>query len=150
MRIRLSAFVLCAIIITTVVATDAVAAKTDSANAGESNIQHYDVLSWMAHDKVVGKLTIDVKTGHYVVTVNYGKGGLKDAAKQASKSGIVKAQNTAAQPWEITFSSVIMTKGGTLHGEGTLTNAINHPDVKVVNWLDRYGSDAKIYLNFPD
>ncbi len=146
MKKRMVALACVFVMLSTVVVTSAVS----TAQAGQSNIRHYEVLSWMAHDKVVGKLTVDVKTGHYVVTVNYGKGGLKDAAKQASKSGIIKAQNTAAQPWEITFGSVTMTNGGTAREEGTLTNAINHPDVKVVNWLDTHGGDAKIYLNFPD
>lgn len=150
MRTRLSVFVLCALIITTVAATCAVAAKTDSVNAGKSNIRHYDVLSWMAHDQVVGKLTVDMTTGHYVITANYGKVDLKEGAKQATKSGTIKAQNTAAKPWEITFGPATMTNGGTAHAEGTLTTARNHPDVKVVNWLDTYGSKAKIYIDFPD
>ncbi len=134
-------------------AIGAVAAKTIPANAGASSIRHYDVLSWMAGDKVVGKLTVNMKTGHFVITANYGKVGLKEGpegAKQVSKSGVIKAQNTAAQPWELTFCSVPMTGGGTAHLEGTLTTARNHPDVKVVNWLETYGSTAKIYIDFPD
>ncbi len=150
MRTRLSVFVLCAIIITTVAATGAVVAKEDSVNAGESDVRHYDVLSYTAHDQVVGKLTVDMTTGHYVITANYGKVGLKDAAKQATKSGIIKAWNTAAQPWEITFGPATMTNGGTAHAEGTLTTALNHQDLKVVNWLNTYGSKAKIYIDFPD
>ncbi len=153
MRKALVALVFCAALLTAMAATGVVAAKTDSVNASKSNVRHYDVLSWMANDQVVGKLTVDMMTGHYVITTNYGKVSLKEGpegAKSVSKSGTIKAQNTAAQPWELTFCSVPMTGGGTAHAEGTLTTALNHPDVKVVDWLNRYGSTAKIYIDFPD
>jgi len=95
MRKALIALVMCAFTVSAVAATTTVSAK----QAGASDIRQYDILFWMAGDRVVGKLTVNFATGHYIVNANYGKGGTKGEAKQEpAESGIIKAQNSNANP----------------------------------------------------
>ncbi len=111
--------------------------------ASKSDIRQYDVQ--LRSGGIVGKLTVNLKDGHYVFNgncakVNHAEKGICKA--QAGESFVITASNPAATPRSITFGSFIPNKGGNAHVEGTLTTALNHPDVKVVDWLAQWGSGA--------
>lgn len=128
-----------------------VTGAVSAADPSKSNIRQYDILSAKAGNQLTGKLTVDMKTGHYVVNANYGKVGIKDDTKlYVGDVGYIHAYaaDAAAQPPDIYFGPIKWNKGGNGHSEGTLTTPIDHPDVKVVNWLNQYGDRATFYLAY--
>ncbi len=144
---RFIALALCLLMVSACAVTGAVSA----ADARTSSIRQYDILSYKAGNQLAGKLTVNLATGHYVVNANYGKVGGKDNAKlNAGDPGYMHAfaADSHAQPPDISFGSITWNKGGNAHGEGTLTTALNDPDVKVVDWLAQYGDGATIYLTY--
>ncbi len=147
MKKRMLAIALCLVMVSAFAVTGAVSA----AGSSKSNIRQYDVVSAKAGDQLTGKLTVDLATGYYVVNANYGKVGIKDDAKlNVGDIGYIHAiaADSSAQPPDIYFGSITWNKGGNGHGEGTLTTAVDHPDVKVVDWLKSYGDGATIYLTY--
>lgn len=127
MRKRLLAIVICAVLVSTLAATSAVSAKP----AGKSNIQQYDLL-WGS--VVVGKLTINTETGHYVANVNYAAAGLKDGLKAYFREYPMKlflqVRHIGVSPNVVTIGLGTSNNGGNLHAEGTITGvdlqAISH------------------------
>lgn len=78
MRKRLLALLLCVVMVSAIAVTGAVSAKNEN-NIINSSIRQYDVMYYAPGSetgKVVGKVTIDGETGHYIVNVNLGRAGL--------------------------------------------------------------------------
>ncbi len=139
MRKHFMALALCVLLVSTVAAAGVVTA----AHADKSDVRQYDVQ--LRTGGIIGTLTVNLKDGHYVFNGNCAK--VNNAEKgickaQAGESFVITASNPAATPPSITFGSFIPNKGGNAHVEGTLTTALNHPDVKVVDWLAQWGSGA--------
>ncbi len=148
------AFVICAILISTVAGTSVVSAK----DASQSSMRQYDIISFKANGVVVGKFTVDMKTGHYIVNANYGKGDIKLISKQqyAGMHGLMRAINPKSTPNEVWFYQirVVFNDGGNAHGEGYVTDNIAPPKQEVpsyvemlhgqaiLDWLNVYGAGA--------
>ena len=126
---------LIALIIGAVIVSAMAVVAADSTNAGKSDIRQYDLRD---HVGVVGKLTVNLKSGHYVADGNCAKVGKADKGickSQAGGSFLITASNSAATPPSITFGPVIVNKGGNAHAEGTL-------DQTTLAWLAQWGDGA--------
>ncbi len=141
MQKRLIAITLCLVMVSAFAVTCVVSAK----HAGQSDVRQYDVKARYTPD-IVGTLTVNAENGHYVIEANWGKAAdtvfgfptYKDYIKQITpKVGIIHADNGDAS---IEFGSVVYTKGGTAHGEGTL-------DKVTVDWLKANGDGATFYMH---
>ncbi len=155
---RILVMTVLAVLLLSTVGAGVAAAK----QSGQSSIRQYNIISVKANGAVVGKLTVDMITGHYVVNVNYGKGGIKDLSKQVypGMAGLMRAINTASTPNEVWFYQVrvVFDNGGNAHGQGYVTDNMLPPkqevpsDVEmlqghaIVDWLNAYGDGATFNL----
>ncbi len=119
-RMQLIAAALCLLMISAFAATSAVSAKNVN-NVINSSIRQYDVL-W-ENGKVIGKVTIDGETGHYVINLNLEKAGLNDKAQGHSILWVVLWNDKSFEGTDIeTYGLLIPTfinAGGIAHVEGT-------------------------------
>lgn len=102
------------------------------------SLRHYDV-AWQQTGEVVGKLTIDLETSHWIFNANYAKSDTKDMTKGWVGHGHVHASVPNDDLW---WDGITMTKGGTAHGEGVIGSAVewfrnaeaNHLSPTIVGW----------------
>ncbi len=111
--------------VSTLTITGAVSATKDSNTA----IRQYDIFRAETNE-VIGKLTVNLATGHYVMDVNYGKAdvtGIKDAYKDRARADPpthdINHVILYDEVWGISFYDMgVLNKGGNVHGEGYLTD----------------------------
>ncbi len=125
MQKRILAITLCLIMVSAFAATSAVSAKNAN-NVINSSIRQYDVYYPVDQETavVVGKITIDGETGHYVVNVNLERAGLKDEAQEHTILWVVlwNTNSFSETPSLSGYGLLIPTfinEGGIAHVEGT-------------------------------
>ncbi len=152
MQTRILAITLCLIMASAFTVTSAVSAATQT---GTSDERQYDV-KWLYTGEVIGKLTVNLATGYYIIDVNYGKADVKETLKDTARQNppLVDTQHAVLIDGNsgVTIYDVgALTKGGTLHGEGYLTDkqVDGLPQgMDILTWLKLYGDDAFFWPSY--
>ncbi len=134
MHKRILAITLCLVMVSAFAATSAVSAK----HAGQSDIRQYDVPS-PSTGILVGKLTINVATGHWVINGNPARANHEVKVLDKGVVGEIVAvflQNEKANPKTVPIGTSVVNAGGNIHTEGMIT------DDDTLNWIAYWGIGA--------
>ncbi len=150
MRTRMTALALCLIMVSAFAVTGAVSA------ASKSNTRTYDVV-WRDTGDVIGKLTVDVSTGHYVINANYGKYS-QELKEETFKDATLNHPNKHYSVILIDDKSGVniydigtLTRGGNVHGEGDLTDKRVEglpAGMDILTWFIQNGDKAYFWPGF--
>lgn len=138
---RILAIVLCLVMVSAFAVTSAVSAKKDD----NTSIRQYDITWNYGVNQVVGKLILNVATGHWVADVNFAKSDDSYMNKEWAKENsyhwyfnlFLQNNNAPKFLWIIPGFSWPFTPGGTAHGEGYLDMSNTETVTWLTNWADR-------------
>ncbi|MGZ4892309.1 MAG: hypothetical protein ACXV2B_08670 [Halobacteriota archaeon] len=146
MQKQIVAVALCLVMVSAFAITSVVSAQPDA-----SAIRQFDVRASrnQVNDVVVGKLTIDTNSGHYIINVNWEKAieqtktYFKDHHQYKFSYWLY---NTKPPYGQVDLGWIGLTNnGGNLHGEGTLS--ISQADLaKIAGWnpADCYATPGSV------
>ncbi len=139
MQKRILAIALCLVMVSACAVTSAVSAK----RAGQSDVRQYDVKS-PSTGLLVGKLTINVATGHWVINGNPARANHEVKVLDKGRVGEIVAvslKNENAQPNQVVpIGTAVVNSGGNIHAEGTITNQ------DTLDWIAQWGDHASVVL----
>ncbi len=138
MHTRMVAIALFLVLVSACAVTSAVSAK----RAGQSDVRQYDVNS-PSTGLLVGKLTINVATGHWVINGNPARANHEVKVLDKGLVGEIVAvslKNENAQPNQVPIGTAVVNSGGNIHAEGTITNQ------DTLDWIAQWGDHASVVL----
>ncbi len=139
MHKRIVAIAFCLFMVSACAVTSAVSA-TGTQN-GNSSTYQYDVVWKKTATTVVpiGKLTVNLATGHWAMSANAAKTDAKETSKEMYPNGLTKLvylRNSAAGSDYYICLGAVQFAGGCPHGQGTAA-----PDT--LAWLAQWGPGAE-------